>query len=97
MKSTDLIRNDVFGWFDDESQTSPTHDPHPKGKCPVCATETGGHSDDNKLVTISLAVQDRRFRDKSYFFRAHKTCWEGCQEQGAIESSLIDLICSDPT
>ena len=88
-----LVRKDVFGWFDDPAQTTPAHDPHPHGKCPVCGLPTGSHSEENnKLVTISLAVLDKRFRDKSYFFRCHKICWDTCPDQSAIESALIDLV-----
>ena len=89
------IREDVFGWFDSPEQTMPAHDPGQAAPCVICAWPVNKHSEDNPLVTISLAVQAKRFRDRSYFFRAHKNCWERQtkHEQTLIESSLIDSIC----
>jgi hypothetical protein len=87
-----LVRDDVFGWYDDETQTVPAYDPRPNGICAVCAKPTGRHGDDNPLVTISLAIHEKQFRNRSYFFRAHKHCWDGCEDQGAIESALIDAV-----
>jgi hypothetical protein len=88
------IREDVFGWFDLPEQTIPAYDPGPQGLCPVCCWQVGKHSIDNPLKTISLAVEDPKQRDRSYFFRAHKNCWERQTEyeQNLIESSLIDQI-----
>ena len=39
-----------------------------------------------------MAVEDRQLRDRSYFFRAHKNCWELAtqDEKTLIESSVID-------
>jgi hypothetical protein len=89
------IREDVFGWFESLEQTKPAHDPGQTAPCVICAWPVNKHSEDNPLVTISLAVQAKRFRDRSYFFRAHKNCWERQteHEQSLIESSLIDRIC----
>lgn len=84
------MRKDVFGWFDGRSEL-PAHDPGRSGLCAVCATEIG----QGKCKTISLMPADQKMR--SYFFRTHSKCWEliSEEEQGTIESSLIDEICGD--
>lgn len=86
------IRTDVFGWFDDANQTAPAHDPGPSGLCPVCCWPVQQHSIDNPLVTISVMLEDPTKRNRSYFFRAHKRCWDRQTEyqQKLIESSIID-------
>lgn len=92
MKPEPKIRTDVFGWFDNASQTTPAHDPGPSGLCPVCCWPVEQHSIDNPLVTISVMLEDPAKRNRSYFFRAHKLCWEKQTEyqQKLIESSIID-------
>ena len=86
------IREDVFGWFDDPSQTKPAHDPGEAGLCPVCGWPVGKHSIDNPLKTISIAAFKLEFRDRSFFFRAHKNCWNRTSphERMMIESSIIN-------
>lgn len=88
------IREDVFGWFDSLEQTTPAHDPGPTAPCVVCIWPVEKHSIDNPVVTISLALYNKEHRDRSFFFRAHKRCWERQtqHEQSLIESSLIDRI-----
>lgn len=79
-------RSDVFGYFDDQSDT-PKHDPGMSAICPVCAAKL-----ERPVVTISLMPD--KIRTRSYFFRAHKKCWDECEdaEKSNIESSLIDAI-----
>jgi len=86
------MRMDIFGYFDNESDTTPTHDPGPEGLCPVCCHSVGRHTVDNPLKTISLAAYDKKYRNRSFFVRAHKNCWERISEaeQNSIESSVID-------
>ena len=82
------IRPDIFGWFDSSDQTVPAHDPGLKAPCPVCAKELAA-----PMKTISLMTVDTG-SDRSYFFRAHKQCWEGISEheRGEIEGSLVDAV-----
>ena len=86
------IREDVFGWFVSPEQETPAHDPGPDGICPQCTHPVGRHSIDNPIKTISLAVEDKEYRTRSYFFRAHKNCWDRAtpHDQSMIESSVID-------
>jgi hypothetical protein len=78
------LRSDVFGYFDDPYSSIPGHDPGMDGKCAAC-----GRTLSRPVATISIA---RWKGDRSYFFRAHKTCWESLseEEQGLIESIAID-------
>ena len=78
-----MIRPDVFGWFDDAGNT-PVHDPGMAAKCPACGEVLA-----RPVRTISLMPAGV---DRSYFFRAHKGCWDALppEDQSAIESSLID-------
>jgi hypothetical protein len=87
-------RVDVFGWFGDAAQTEPEHDPGPDAPCPICGHSVGRHSLDNPIKTISLMVEDPAKRRNSFFFRAHKRCWEmvSDHERSMVESSLIDHI-----
>jgi|ERR1035441_6941801 hypothetical protein len=88
VRSTRLVRPDVFGWFDSPDQTTPAHDPGLKTICPVCVKRLSV-----PMKTISLMPATGS--DRSYFFRVHKHCWEGISEheRGEIEGALIDEIC----
>jgi hypothetical protein len=75
----------LLGWFEDASDT-PAHDPGVDGTpCLVC---TQGLT--RPVVTVSLMLADSRQR--SYFFRAHKDCWNGLSEgeQALYEGGVID-------
>ena len=82
------MRSDIFGWFNDTSET-PAHDPGMTGLCPVCTKVL-----ERPVKTVCLMLDGD---NKSYFFRAHKQCWEGIseREQWLIESSLIDTIAKE--
>lgn len=78
------MRNDIFGYFENASDTQPVHDPGLDTICPFCAKPL-----QRPLKTISLmGVND----GKSYFYRAHKLCYENSSEDeiSQIEGSLID-------
>jgi len=83
------MRSDVFGYFDTDSNV-PTHDPGIGGICPVCSKKLS-----TPVKTISL-IPDK-IRTRSYFFRVHARCWDETSEedQGKIESSLIDCVCQN--
>jgi hypothetical protein len=88
------VRDDIFGWFGDAAQTEPEHDPGFDAPCPICIHPVGRHSVDNPIKTISLMVEDPAQRRNSFFFRAHKRCWEmvSDHERSMVESSLIDHV-----
>lgn len=76
---------DIFGYFDAPGQERPAFDPGRGVPCPICL-----HALADKPVrcTSLMLVGD----DRSYFFRAHKQCWDdaGQEEQERIEHALID-------
>lgn len=80
------IRKDIFGYFDDASQTKPAHDPGMETICPFC-----GKNLQRPVMTISL-MKDADPR--SYFYRAHKNCYQYADAETvtSIESALIDNI-----
>lgn len=73
------------GYFTGADQTAPAYDPGMSALCPICLRQL-----ERPVVTISLMLQ--RGARRSYFFRAHKACWDGASpaEQAEIESSIID-------
>lgn len=75
----------VVGWFDDVSAT-PAFDPGLGIPCPVCDELLSAYP----RTTISLMPWPDKGR--SYFFRAHKSCWENCSvaQQTEIEGQIID-------
>jgi len=79
-------RKDIFGYFEDKSE-KPVHDPGLKTICAVCAKNLR-----KPLQTISLMPFNKR--NRSYFFRVHKKCWEEAskREKMLIESSLVDNL-----
>ena len=76
-----------LGWFDDPSQTEPAHEPGLDVPCPVCG---GTLNDGQPRKTMSLMLCEGP--DRSYFYRAHKKCWEAlnAEQQGIIEGEIID-------
>ena len=78
-------RRGIFGFFNDAMQTSPTFDPGLSAPCPICLRPVGTEP----VKTISLMGEKS---NRSYFFRAHKRCWEYATEdqRNQIEGSLID-------
>lgn len=75
----------IFGYFDDPDQTVPAFDPGLEVPCPICLCRI----DRQPVKTISLMGTNG---NRSYFFRAHKHCWNGASDEDKtkIEHSLID-------
>lgn len=79
------MSNQFLGYFSDASQTKPEFDPVIEGTpCPVCLRPLA-----RPVVTVSLMGVGS---SKSYFFRAHKACWNETPdaEKERIEHSIID-------
>lgn len=77
----------VTGYFDRPDQTVPTFDPGLPSPCPVCSEDV---HPDHEMKTISVMATEPR--ERCYFFRAHKACWEtaGDALRSNIESAVID-------
>lgn len=78
------------GYFTFPGQTVPEHDPGKSAPCPVCEQPLGNEH----IKTISLAAEGPAFA--SFFFRAHKVCWERAPEEirEIIEGEIIDFSVS---
>jgi hypothetical protein len=77
----------MIGYFTEAAQTEPVFDPGLEVDCPVCKARLI-----EPVKTISLMWVDG---DRSYFFRAHKACWERLtpEEQGFYEGAVLDAMC----
>jgi len=82
------IRKDIFGYFEDYSE-KPTHDPGVDTICPFCANKL---ADERK--TLSLALFDPEHRDRSYFYRTCRACYNKAsdEEKDQMDYSLIDIL-----
>lgn len=76
----------VVGYFDAPGTDVPAYDPGLDVQCLVCWKPLR----DKPRVTVSLMWKD--WHDRSYFFRAHKLCWEGISpaEQQKYEESVLE-------
>lgn len=85
-KKTVQPRKDIFGYFENSSDQSPTHDPGLETICIFCTIQL-----EPPMKTISLMKDGD---NKSYFYRCHKECYEKLSQNEIIEieSSLIDNL-----
>ena len=76
----------IFGYYDSPEQIKPAFDPGLVVSCPFCLAKL-----ELPVKTISLMAEND---DRSYFYRAHKNCYEAASEISIqeIEGSLIDSI-----
>lgn len=83
-----IIRTDIFGWFDDLSET-PAHDPGTDTNCPFCGKKLA-----EERSTVSLALLESR--DRSYFYRLCRSCHHSMSdtEKDELDHSLIDVLIS---
>ena len=81
------MSGEIFGYFDDPTATVPTFDPGFDVACPFCLFPL-----EPPMVTISLMAYGPEKRDCSYFYRAHKFCFDNAKPERVqqIESSVID-------
>lgn len=81
----------IYGYFNDADQVTPAYDPGVSVDCPVCGKVLGHHSNDNRLVTISVAVDDD---NRSYFYRAHRSCYDALppEKQSELDWPIVDAV-----
>jgi len=79
--------NHLIGFFDDAAQAKATYDPGLEVPCIVCYKPLSP-----PMTTISVMPQE--LREKSLFYRAHKSCYDGLSEaeQEQIDGSVIDTF-----
>lgn len=75
----------IFGYFDSAQQIAPTFDPGLDVPCPYCLRPLA----DEARKTISVMGMERK---RSYFYRAHKRCYEHASVMAIsqVESSVLD-------
>ena len=87
-KAMATAQHESVGWFEGTSPT-PAYDPPLDAPCVVC-----GFPQTTPRVTISVAPAPwiEHSPRLSFYFRAHKSCWESLSHEGQteIESSVID-------
>lgn len=81
-------RHYLFGYFKGTSQT-PEYDPGLEVPCIFCQKKLS-----KPIKTISLISMDTHKRDRSFFYRCHKECYEKLSpnEIALYESALIDNL-----
>lgn len=80
------LRTDIFGWYEDARDQTPTHDPGLSGVCLVCGNPLMA----SPRVTVSLMKHND---NRSYFYRAHKSCYqENTSAIQEIEWAFIDNL-----
>lgn len=77
---------DIFGWFSEANAKYPERDPGLSAPCPLC----GRAVRDKPIKTISVMPLGGSC---SYFYRAHKDCYESAAAETIteIESAIIDM------
>lgn len=76
----------TVGYFDQPGQVAPAFDPGLDAQCLACWKPLRGQP----RVTISLMWEE--WRERSYFFRVHKACWETMSlgERQQYEESILE-------
>lgn len=84
------VKTVAYGWFDAADQETPTFDPGLTVPCPLCGVALS----ERERITESFLVLARR--ERSYFFRAHRACWNAAtdEQRWAVESAAVDEIAS---
>lgn len=81
----------VYGWFED-SAAQPVYDPPHDAACPLC----GNPITATDVRTISLMWGDRH-GNRSYFYRAHRTCHNGLSddESNKLDGEILDRVAAE--
>ncbi len=82
-----MSEKNIFGWYDNCHQVSPSFDPGLDVDCPFCDKQL--EADPVHLKTISVIDSGG---DKSYFYRAHRLCYvtASVERVKKIESKIVD-------
>lgn len=76
---------EMLGWFDDASQSEPSHDPAHDGPCMVCEEPLS-----TPVKTVSMMWQDGA--ERSYFYRAHAGCIDAPEKSQRADDKAWGLI-----
>jgi hypothetical protein len=80
--------NQIYGWFDDPDQASPSYDPPHNAPCLFCAKPIS--PDDAR--THCLMYAGPIYAKRSYFYRTHRTCDDVHGGETAMDSIVLDMI-----
>ncbi len=79
----------IVGYYDDPTADVPAYDPGLDVICPFCVTHLNYPAVMCKTINLmGLAPTDK---PRSYFYRCHKTCYEGAtgDERGDLEVAIL--------
>lgn len=79
--------NAFYGWFDDETQTTPSYEPPRDAPCLFCGFKI--HADDVRTHSLMYVGQ---YAARSYFYRTHRTCSEKDPTHTATDGFILDMI-----
>lgn len=93
MSKPPKIQENYFGYYDEATQTKPAYDPRKQAPCLIC----GKVWQDDDVRTLSIMAYDKWRREKSWFYRVHKSCHEAMsdEEKGFFESTMFDFVSGD--
>jgi hypothetical protein len=75
----------LFGWFDDEDQSTPAYDPPRDAACLFCGAPIT--ADDVRTHSIMY-----RGSGRCYFYRTHRTCAEKDKTGMSMDGVVFDMI-----
>ena len=82
-----MSNQQIYGWFDDASQTKPTHDPPHDAPCLFC-----GKAIEPTDVRTHCLMYEKGYAKRSYFYRTHRTCAETDPTHTAKDGFVLDMI-----
>ncbi len=87
------MSNRIYGWFSTPEQATAVYDPPHDAPCLFCGEAIFG----GDVRTISLMWADRD-DERSYFYRAHKTCHEGATalERNQVDGLVLAMVGRQP-
>ena len=82
------MTSQLVGYFDNYSSV-PTYDPPLNCPCIIC----GKIMEDGTRMTVSVCMMPYDHPDRSYFYRAHKACYESTPEAdiSEIEGAILNI------
>lgn len=83
----------AVGYYADASQTAPTYDPGLLVDCPFCSQPLDYPKTPIKTISLMRADRIDRADGRSYFYRAHKSCYESSDLDliGSIEATILNF------
>lgn len=77
----------IYGWFDDPTQTEPTYNRAIGGPCLFC-----GRAVTPENVRTHSLMYAEGYANRSYSYRTHRTCAETDPTHTAMDGFVLDMI-----